>query len=230
MSKAVSKPFWLHPPWYVLFDLVRLHKLRPWDVDISSLLSSFVGEMKKRGYMDFGISGTALLSSCIILRIQSELVMKLEEPPQPPEPKPQEQIPPPIQLPFRYEFTSTTLDSLVESLAEALKGGIMEAVPQTAKPLIPTAEIFERLDDFAVEVESRMTELYQRLCRAWHGKAAVFSKLVAGMPQIEVIRTFLLLLYLASRNMINLSQEEEFGEIYVEISGKPEDGRPVVTV
>jgi hypothetical protein len=30
-----EKPFWFHPPYMVLFDLLRLHRLKPWDVDLT---------------------------------------------------------------------------------------------------------------------------------------------------------------------------------------------------
>ena len=77
----LEKPFWLNPPYIILFDLLRLHKIRPWDVNLETILLSFLTEIKQKGYVDFPASGTALLSSSTIHRMKSELVLKLEEPP-----------------------------------------------------------------------------------------------------------------------------------------------------
>jgi len=97
-AKVSEKPFWLRPPWAVLFDLIRLQKVRPWDVNLNHLLTTLTGEMRKRGYVDFTASGIALFSSSVIYRMKSELILKLEEPPKPPVERPIEFLPPPLQL------------------------------------------------------------------------------------------------------------------------------------
>jgi len=89
-----EKPFWLRPPYVILFDLLRLHRIKPWDVNITYLLNAFLAEMKKQGFIDFSASGTALLSSAMIHRMKSELVLKMEEPPKPPIVRPNEEVPP----------------------------------------------------------------------------------------------------------------------------------------
>ncbi len=231
MSKRiVEKPFWLKPPWQVLFDLIKLQRIRPWDVNITYVLSSLINEMKKTGYMDFSVSGTALLSSCIVLRLQSELVLKLEEPPKPPVEKPVEYIPPPIQLPFRYEYTSTTLDSLVEALDEAIRN---EAVvrPVKLQPLLtPPPEIFQEYDKFFQEIETKLDKLYEELRGASSGGVITFSLIVQGKDRREAILTFLLLLFLAMNNLVELSQEEEFGEINITLIKESEKSGPTLII
>lgn len=231
MNKILSeKPFWFKPPWIVLFDLIKLHRIRPWDVDVANLLNSFMGEMKKRGFVDFAVSGTALLSSSILLRLQSELVMKLEEPPKLPEPRPVEFLPPPIQLPFRFEATSTTLDSLVQALEEAIRTSL-EARPVKAIPIVPPPpEFFREYDQFFVEIESRIEDFLKKLWIFSHGSLIAFSKVVEGKSRFETVRTFLLLLFLAARGKIGLLQEQEFGDIYISFyDGAPGSG-PSLTV
>ena len=48
-----EKPFWLRPPYMILFDLLKLHRIKPWDVNISYILNAFLAEMKKQGFIDF---------------------------------------------------------------------------------------------------------------------------------------------------------------------------------
>jgi chromatin segregation and condensation protein Rec8/ScpA/Scc1 (kleisin family) len=54
------------------------------------------------------------------------------------------------------------------------------------------------------------------------GEIITFSKLVSGLDKIEVIRVFIILLFMAQKGKIILWQHEEFGEIYVTLNG--EDG------
>lgn len=231
MSKTtIEKPFWLKTPWMVLFDLIKLHRVRPWDVDVASLLSSFMREMKNRGYLDFAVSGTALLSSSILLRLQSELVMKLEEPPKPPEPRPVEFIPPPVQLPFRFEATSTTLDSLIHALEEAIRTSLEAKPPKTVPVIPPPPEFFREYDEFFVEIESKIDDFLKKLWIFAHGSLIGFSKVVEGKSRPEIVRTFLLLLFLAARGKVGLLQDEEFGDIYITFyDGAPGSG-PSLTV
>jgi hypothetical protein len=63
----------------ILFDLLRIFKERPWNLDPGDALRSLILEFRSRGYVDFEASGVALLSSAIIYRRKSEEVLKLEE-------------------------------------------------------------------------------------------------------------------------------------------------------
>ena len=116
-----EKPFWLRSPWIILFDLVRLQRVRPWNVDLSYLLTTLVHELKRGGYIDLTASGIALFSSATIYRMKSELVLELQEPPKPPPERPMEVLPPPIQLPYRHEYTLTTIENLIKALERVLK-------------------------------------------------------------------------------------------------------------
>lgn len=215
---GLEKPFWLKPPWMILFDLMKLHRVRPWDVNLSYLLTTLIREMGKKGYIDFKASGIALLSSATIYRMKSELILELQEPPKPPVERPVEFLPPPIQLPYRYEYTSTTVDNLIEALEEALKSEtFVEAQPKLV-PITPAPPMIQELDQFMVEIEDRMDEIYQKILQFAREEHVIpLSKLTSGLRKLEVIRTFILILFIACRGKIQLWQEEEFGEIYISL-------------
>ncbi|MDH7477877.1 MAG: hypothetical protein QHH17_05800, partial [Candidatus Bathyarchaeota archaeon] len=82
-TAAVKKPFYLRPPWNILFDFHKLERLTPWHINIAYLLTSFLEEMEKSGQIDFRASGVALDSSALIYLMKSKLLLKLEEPPPP---------------------------------------------------------------------------------------------------------------------------------------------------
>lgn len=211
-----EKPFWLRSPWVILFDLVRLQRVRPWNVDLSYLLTTLVHELKRGGFIDLTASGIALFSSATIYRMKSELILELQEPPPPPIEKPIEFDSPPIQLPFRYEYTTTTVESLLKALDEALKDeGLVELQPRLI-PVMPTSPVTQEIDEFMVDIENKIEVMYQKISQLG-SKVISFSKLTEGLTRLESIRVFLLILFLASRGQIQLWQNEGFDEIYLSI-------------
>lgn len=227
-----EKPFWLQPPWMILFDLIRLHKLKPWDVNLSYLLTSLLSEMRRRGYIDFTASGIALLSSATIYRMKTELVLKMEEPPKVVLPKPPEYLPPPIQLPFRYEYTATTIEQLLQSLEEALREEPGLAERLKLHPVTPPPPAMPELDQFMTEIEEQIGRMLEKIIQLMRQEKFIsFSKITSGLKRLEMVRTFLIILFLACRGHIQLWQEEEFGEIYISLpSGGPSVGTTPGTV
>jgi chromatin segregation and condensation protein Rec8/ScpA/Scc1 (kleisin family) len=222
MSQSMEKPFYFQPPLSILFEIHRLEKIMPWDVNISFLLTRFLEEMEQRGEIDFRASGVALESSSIIYLMKSKLLLKLEEPPPPPK-SPPDFLPPPMFLPLRYELSSTTLENLLNVLDEVLKGERIGPSPlPPPPPVLPTPEIIPPVDLYLMEIETRMKTLHSQLCRL-AGKAELvgFSKLVAGLEKLEAVKTFIVLLFLAQRGKIGLWQEDDISELYITVTGDP---------
>ena len=218
-SAIVKKPFYLRPPWNILFDFHKLEKLTPWNINVTYLLTSFLEEMEKTGQIDFRASGVALDSSALIYLMKSKLLLKLEEPPPPPKP-PQDFLPPPLLLPLRHELTSTTIRHLLEVLDDVLKGEKLVRFEKTiAEPILPTpSEILPQLDIYLMEIELQMETLYASLSERVKGTGIIeFSTLIKGAGRLEAIRTFILLLFLAQYGRVNLLQNEETEEIYITV-------------
>jgi chromatin segregation and condensation protein Rec8/ScpA/Scc1 (kleisin family) len=220
MSQTMEKPFYFQPPLSILFELHRLEKIMPWDVNISYLLTTFLEEMEQRGEVDFRASGVALESSSTIYLMKTKLLLKLEEPPPPPKTTP-DFIPPPMFLPLRYELSSTTLENLLDVLDEVLKGERIRPSPQP-QPILPAPEILPPVDLYLMEIDKHMKIIYAQLLQlAREGELIAFSKLVAGLEKIEAVKTFIILLFLAQRGKIGLWQEEEIEELYITVTGDP---------
>jgi len=227
MAATLKKPFYLRPPWNILFEFQNLEKLTPWNINVAFLLTSFLEEMEKTGQIDFRASGVALDSSALIYLMKSKLLLKLEEPPPPPKPSP-DFLPPPLFLPLRHELTSTTISHLLEVLDDVLKGEKLAIFENIVKePILPMAsEVLPPLDMFLVEIELQMERLYTSLSQMVKGTGIVeFSTLIKGMLRLDAVRTFILLLFLAQKVKVSLWQDEESEEIYItvgEIAGKIE--------
>jgi len=214
--EELSKPFWLRPPYLILFDLLRLHRIKPWDVNITELLNAFLGEMKKSGYIDFSASGTALLSSSVVHRMKSELVLKMEEPPKPPVPRPNEEIPPPLPFPLRFEYTSTSVAEILRTLQEVLTN---EKAVLAKKPFILSPpSVFEQFDEFLANIEENIETYYGHLIKlSIRGLPLSFRKVVEGQTLLEAVRVFIMLLFLANQKKILLTQNDGDSDLYIRL-------------
>jgi len=219
MSTGMRRPFYLRPPWNILFEINKLEKLIPWNVNIAYLLNSFLSEMERIGKVDFRASGVALDSSALIYLMKSKLLLTLQEPPAPPK-APGDFVPPPLFLPLRHELTSTTIQHLLEVLDDVLKGEklahIDRVVPQ---PVLPTvSDLMPQFDAFLQEIELQMEKLYDLLCEKVKGAGIIdFSTLAKGVARIDAIRMFILLLFLAQDGKVSLWQNEVTEEMYIAV-------------
>ena len=210
----MEKPFWSKPPWAILFDLIKLRKTRPWDIRIAYLLNTLVEEMQNAGFVDFTASGVALLSSSTIFRMKTEMILELEEPPLQQTVR-LEQVPPPINMPYRFEYTFTTLDDLLDALEEAVRSEKpVETFSKIQTPNVPP--VIEDVDDFMLNINEYMENMFNRIVALLKNTTHVpFSKLIMGLNRLETVRALILILFLACRNRILIGQEEEFGEILI---------------
>jgi chromatin segregation and condensation protein Rec8/ScpA/Scc1 (kleisin family) len=219
MSSGIRRPFYLRPPWNILFDISKLEKLTPWNVNIAYLLNSFLSEMERNGKVDFRASGVALDSSALIYLMKSKLLLILQEPPAQPKP-PGDYVPPPLFLPLRHELTSTTIHHLLEVLDDVLKGERLSHLDRVVpQPVLPAfSDILPQFDAFLQEIEMQMDKLYELLCEKVRGTGIIeFSTLAKDVPRMEAIRIFILLLFLAQDVKVNLWQEEETEELYITV-------------
>jgi len=210
-------------PYAVLFDLIHLHRVKPWDLNLGNLLDELLHEMRGRGFIDFSVSGTALLSSAILLRMKSELILKMEEPPKPPLERPTDFVPPPLAFPLRYESTTTSVEEVIKGLLEVLTAERM--LPPSAQLMLRTPEVFEQVDDFLVKIEENIKAFLRRLLTEAGptGEKLSFLTLLGNGDALEAVRMFIMLLFLAIEGKVGLAQPIEFGDIEIEMK---KDGSP----
>ena len=219
MAQAIRRPFYLRPPWNILFEISKLEKLTPWNVNIAYLLNSFLKEMEKSEKIDFRASGVALDSSALIYLMKSKLLLTLQEPPALPK-APTDFIPPPLFLPLRRELTSTTIRHLLEVLDDVLKGEKLINIDKVvAQPVLPAVtDLLPQFDPFLQELDLQMDKLLERLLQMVKGSGIIeFSTLVKEKTRMESIQTFILLLFLAQDGQVNLWMNEETEELYITV-------------
>ncbi len=219
-TTPIRRPFYLRPPWNILFELNKLEKLTPWNVNIAYLLRSFLTEMERTDKIDFRASGVALDSSALIYLMKSKLLLTLQEAPVPPK-GPQDFVPPPLFLPLRHELTSTTIQHLLEVLDDVLKGEKMLHLDHVVEqhPVLPSvSDLMPQFDKFIAELELQIDKLYAILCEKVKGAGIIdFSTLSKDTSRIEALRMFMYLLFLAQDNKVSLWQNEETEELYIAV-------------
>ncbi len=220
MTQTKEKPYYLRQPWDILFRENKLEKISPWSINLVQLLASLLEEMERVG-IDYRIAGTAVNSSVTIYLKKAELLLAMEEPPPPPEERGDIYLPPPVPLPFRFEFTTTSVQDLITALERALQ----EESSRGETPRLPTLPIpvpnFLDFEQYLIEIENRADELLEKMkVQAGTGVDLRFTIMVKGMGSLEGVRLFMMLLFLAQRMEIDLDQDEEETEITIRIRVK----------
>jgi chromatin segregation and condensation protein Rec8/ScpA/Scc1 (kleisin family) len=209
-----EKPYYLREPWEILFKDTKLDRTSPWSIDLVKILTSLLEEMNKVG-IDFRIAGTAINSSVIIYQKKAELLLKMEDPPKLIGVKPDVYIPPPLNLPFRFEFTTTSISDLITALEKALTEDRRKLTPRV--PLLPEQiPDFLDVEAYLLEIEERSEDLFQRLERMGGGPFS-FLDLFEGYNLLDTVRAFMMLLFLAQSLRIDLFQEEEEIDIKIRV-------------
>lgn len=209
-----DKPFYLREPWEILFKDTKLDKASPWSIDLVYLLTTLLEEMNRVG-IDFRMAGTAINSSVLIYLKKAELLLKMEEPPQPPQEKPDVYVPPPLTLPFRFEFTTTSLTDLVKALEQALTDGRRSTAPRLPVLPMPIPDFLD-MEAYLLEIQERSESLLERIKGMGGGPLSLFD-LVTDITLLEVVRVFMMLLFLAQGNKIDLDQDEEEVDVLITV-------------
>jgi chromatin segregation and condensation protein Rec8/ScpA/Scc1 (kleisin family) len=212
MSK--DKPFYLREPWDILFKDSKLDKTSPWSIDLVNLLNSLLDEMSRVG-IDYRIAGTAINSSVLIYLKKAELLLKMEEPPKRPEDKPDFYIPPPLSLPFRFEFTTTSMSDLITALERALTEERKTIIPKL--PTLPVIPDFLDMEEYLLEIEDHSKNLYEKILQMDRSEINFYDLLNPGYKSLDIVRLFMMLLFLGQTEKIDLSQDEDETNIIIKV-------------
>lgn len=211
-----EKPYYLRQPWDVLFRENKLDKVSPWNINLVLLLATLLEEMEKVG-IDFRLAGTAIQSSVLIYLRKAEMLLMMEELPGPDEGREDVYLPPAMPLPFRFEHTTTTVTDLIEALEKALterSGSLRPKLPILPAP-IPD---FLDAEQYLLEIESRSDDLFEEIKWRFERRGSIkLTELVYGQEWLEIIRIFMMLLFLAQRLKIELSQDEEELDVIISV-------------
>jgi segregation and condensation protein A len=208
-KKSISQP-----PLDLLFNPSVLSKKNVWEIDISLLLEMLLKLINNSGKKDLRMCGIAALSSSLIYRLKVESILQLEKISKTKKGIEVVDIKPipnlkPIEIPFRIEPTyPVTLEELLHVL-ENMINALANPRPRRNQLNLESVETFN-FDEYLMKFE-KILQSYEDMIFdiVTADKSVEFKNLTLKMNQVEIVRCFIALLYLAMKRKIFLEQKDE---------------------
>jgi segregation and condensation protein A len=208
-TKSISQP-----PLDLLFNPSVLSKKDVWEIDISLLLEMLLKLINNSGKKDLRMCGIAALSSSLIYRLKVESILQLEKISKTKKGIEVLDIKPipnlkAIEIPFRIEPTyPVTLEELLHVL-ENMINTLANPKPRRNQLNLESVETFN-FDEYLMKFE-KILQSYENMIFdiVSADKSVEFKNLTLKMNQIEIVRCFIALLYLAMKRKIFLEQKDD---------------------
>ncbi|MCK5344613.1 MAG: hypothetical protein KAR20_14465, partial [Candidatus Heimdallarchaeota archaeon] len=191
-------PFYFRYPWAILVNPVETRQVEPLEVDLSTILPSFLIKLREGGLVDLQISGRALYSASFILRLQTDQIIKLMEAiGQITEDEKKFQDFPPLQVPLRISSKHVSLDELLLSLVDVLAN-----TSKSKKRTGATTTRQQFILNFGIapekaNIDTLISRVYERILQLSNDMSTIpFDTIPRNKKRIEIVRVFLSLLYL----------------------------------
>ena len=199
-------------PVNILFSPSSVAKKDVWDIDLIQILNLLIKILEKSGKKDLKVAGMAALSSSLIYRMKVESIFALQRAAMEKKPMHQRtdvdiQL---IDIPFRHESTyPVSLDDLL-GLLQNLIGTI--ANPQSRRNRRLEIEPIEAPDfqEYFISLESIVGKYEDLVMKKISSKGfGLLQDIILELDEIDSIRCFFAILFLARDQKIDLEQIEE---------------------
>jgi len=199
-------------PVNILFSPSSVAKKDVWDIDLIQILNLLIKILEKSGKKDLKVAGMAALSSSLIYRMKVESIFALQRAAM--EKKPMSQRTDVdielIDIPFRHESTyPVSLDDLL-GLLQNLIGTI--ANPQSRRNRRLDIEPIEAPDfqEYFISLESIIGKYEDLVMRKISSTGfGLLQDIIADLDEMDSIRCFFAILFLARDQKVDLEQIEE---------------------
>ena len=209
------------PAWKtILIDLIKSEKMDPWDIDICLLADKYLTKINQMEHSNLKIPANAILASAILLKMKARALKLrgLEDEEEAAEELSQEDLRmigdsiPELKGMRQFRKGKFSLDDLVDGIAD-----VLEKTKKKQSSILRTKEIQEfniLVDD--EDVEKKVADVERRINELADSQGLVtFSQLLDENTPIALVNTFIPLLFLMNRGVINAWQEQWFGEIMI---------------
>jgi segregation and condensation protein A len=212
--KQISKP-----PLNLLFNPTFVNRKDIWNINVTTLLEMLLEIINRTDNKDLRVCGIAALSSAMIHRIKVESIFELEkiamQHKSPKDSKTGDIIPElkPIEVPFRVESTYPVslpdllivLENMISELTNPRQK--KKQIDLEANPTFDFNQYLLKLEEVLREYQDRILESLRI------SGSKLFKELVADLQPIEIIRTFIAVLYLGMSNVLIVEVLEEVDDI-----------------
>jgi segregation and condensation protein A len=204
----------------VIYYIVSLEKLDPWDVDLVKLTDSFLKFIRSVEELDFRIPAKIVFVAAVLLRLKADYLSFFEEKEEVLEEAQKSFVdlgidPNLIQLGYpikRIPKRQVTLEELIYALKKALavrerkieRKRIWQAQLQAE---IGEEDISKRIDEMLKEIDELMKKLKKTKLE--------FRRIVKKWNRDQIVDKFVPLLHLEQNQKIQTEQEDYFKEIFI---------------
>jgi segregation and condensation protein A len=214
------------PPLNLLFNPTSVNKKDIWTINLTTLLESLLEIINRGDSKDLRLCGIAALSSAIIHRIKVESIFELQkiamQHKRPEYPKKDEIIPElkSIEVPFRFESTYpvslTDLLHVLENMISELTNPRQKKkqIDLEANPSFDFSQYMARFEEILKQYQNQILDSLKV------EGSKYFTELIAGQKPIEIVRTFIAVLYLSTSNLLEIEQKEEEDDIRLILTGR----------
>ncbi len=210
----------------IIYYIVNIEKIDPWNVDIVRLCDGFLNFLKKVKELDFRIPAKVVFIASVLLRMKAEYLMLREE--EKIEEK-EEEIPEffdidvnMLKLAYpvkRIPRRQITLEELILALKKAMD---VERKKRERREVL--MERLRREINIEEDIEKRIQEVLNKIEELYFRKGRVeFGEIVEKWERDEIVKKFLPILHLEKNREIRTEQPEFFKEIWIHLIRKKED-------
>jgi segregation and condensation protein A len=213
----------------VIYNIVSIEGLDPWDIDIVKLADSFLKYIESIKMLDFRIPAKIVFVAAVLLKLKTDSLFPQEKEEEIALPQINEdelkvfkekleqiKLSPPLE---RMPARAVTLDELIEALRKAMR--VKERKEYRRHVL--GKKVANNIDVSEEDIEKRIERLLKEiedLSKMLNKEKIEFSRLVDKWEREEIVKHFLPLLYLTNRGDVTAEQEEFFKEIWVSKKAK----------
>jgi segregation and condensation protein A len=188
----------------------RIHK--PWEVDLERLLTLFLNLITANDFIDLRLCGSAALSSALIYRMKVDTLFLLDKIRQARISRMDlaGDIPMLLEMPFRQEVYSTSVEDLVSSLESILEDIIRGRRKQSdrANFVLEPVVTFEP-EKFLNKISELVNEFRIRILGELRAKGEfLFSDFSKASDSLEKAQFFIFFLFLAMEGTVLMDMTE----------------------
>ena len=216
IPSSVSKP-----PLNILINPESVRAQKSWDIDLAYLLELLDSVLKESDVLDLRICGSAVVTSSLIYRLKVETLFLFERIRTEKRAFDQDlkELPQTLTLPFRYELHSTSAKELVSALELIMDELTSHVKEEKPKEIIIEPEPDLEIDDYDARIGEMLNRFRLDIIKALARETSIsFRDYVKNQPVVEKVRSFILLLFVATEGLVQLIQENE--DILVIETGK----------
>ncbi|HKW03959.1 MAG TPA: hypothetical protein VJN71_01550 [Nitrososphaerales archaeon] len=195
---------------------------KPWEVNLEGLLTTFLDLITKSEFLDLRLCGSAALSSALIYRLKVETLFLLDKIKEARMSRPDfsGELPLLLEMPFRQEVYSTSVEDLISTLEAILEDIIRGKRKQSERQnLILEPVVTFEPEKFLNKISELVNEFRIGVLGIIREKGSfLFSEFTVRKDALERAQYFIFFLFLAMEGTVQLEQTPDYDIL---VSGVP---------